>query len=70
MQNNNPKTKYIKKIIAVLLILSMSFSLICGCSNKNSKVSKSGFYFDTIINIFIPCTIFSLLELLLSFRKA
>ena len=51
MQNNNLKTKYIKKIIAVLLILSMSFSLICGCSNKNSKVSKSGFYFDTIINI-------------------
>ena len=27
-------------------------------------------FFDTIINIFIPCTIFSLLELLLSFRKA
>ena len=41
-----------KHKLSVLICCIMLFTAICGgCSNPNASVSKSGFYFDTIIKI-------------------
>ena len=39
-----------KKIIGIIIILSLLIN-ITSCKNGSSKISKSGFYFDTIITI-------------------
>lgn len=40
------------KKISVLMVIILIFSTLCGCSSsKENKVSKSGFYFDTVITI-------------------
>ncbi len=40
------------KKISVLMVIILIFSALCGCSSpKENKVSKSGFYFDTVITI-------------------
>lgn len=39
-----------KKNILLLLILSVLFS-VTGCTSANTKIQKSGFYLDTVINI-------------------
>lgn len=40
-----------KKYISVALIIILLIQLLTGCSNKNNPVSKTGFYFDTVITI-------------------
>ena len=38
------------KGVSVLILVTLLLSL-CSCGNRDKKVSKSGFYFDTIITI-------------------
>ena len=54
-----------KKTINLLVILSLLICMLAsGCSSdKDKKVSKSGFYFDTIICIRIKAFCFSLEKL-------
>lgn len=40
-----------KKCICITLCMILTIGLLSGCSNPNAKVSKSGFYFDTIIKV-------------------
>lgn len=39
------------KFICLFLCMILITGLLTGCSNSNAKVTKSGFYFDTIIKI-------------------
>lgn len=45
------KNFFTKHLIGILLTISLLCSLFTGCSNATKKVSKEGFYFDTIITI-------------------
>lgn len=40
-----------KQYLSFLLIIISTILLLTGCSNKNNPVSKTGFYFDTVITI-------------------
>lgn len=45
------KNFFTKHLIGILLTISLLCGLFTGCSNATKKVSKEGFYFDTIITI-------------------
>ena len=45
------KNFFTKQLIGILLIISLLCALFSGCSQETKKVSKEGFYFDTIITI-------------------
>lgn len=45
------KPNMIKRLIPMLVTLSLVTGLFTGCTNPNASASKSGFYFDTIIQI-------------------
>ena len=41
-----------KKIINTIVMISALAVMLCGCQkSENKKISKQGFYFDTIIQI-------------------
>lgn len=45
------KQNMMKRLIPMLVTLSLVAGLFTGCTNPNASASKSGFYFDTIIQI-------------------
>ena len=44
-------TKYIRYILLPTTLLCLIASLFCGCSANSGKISKTGFYFDTMITV-------------------
>ena len=43
--------KYIRYILLPTTLLCLIASLFCGCSANSRKISKTGFYFDTMITV-------------------
>ena len=43
--------KYIRYILLPTTLLCLIASLFCGCSANSGKISKTGFYFDTMITV-------------------
>ena len=43
--------KYIRYILLPTTLLYLIASLFCGCSANSGKISKTGFYFDTMITV-------------------
>lgn len=42
-----------KRFISLLIVISISFTLLCGCSDNKSeeRINKTGFLFDTVVTI-------------------
>lgn len=52
IKNSNKSNNILNRLGCLIIIISLNVSFLSGCSSPNNKtVSKSGFYFDTIINI-------------------
>lgn len=46
------KNRTIQRLIAAFLIFILLIAMLCsGCSRQSSKISKTGFYFDTLITV-------------------
>ena len=45
------RNNFTNRMIGIVLLIALLCSLLSGCSSETKKVSKEGFYFDTIITI-------------------
>ena len=45
------KQKYIRYILLPTMLLCLVAIVLCGCSANSGKISKTGFYFDTMITV-------------------
>jgi len=45
------RNNFTNRMIGIFLLIALLCSLLSGCSSETKKVSKEGFYFDTIITI-------------------